>query len=335
MNRGLKKTWVTDLITMKKTIGFSNKNNMWTSKYDYAASNYSTIDKKFFSSNLLIGADNTIAWRHNAGSVNTFYGASYVSTIAVAFGNKASENKIYKSMSLEGDGNFKNVVNAFTTSEFISPSGEREYINAGLVKNYGGIHYAHLGRDPRIRPTADLKYMGFFQTPRFGVGFLLDMLVEGSDNLYMLPVDGPVVGVGQGQSNSTKILFKKTESPNISYIRGAGVQSVTSSDKYSDISTDITIATQQDLQGAGLETAYQPNGLVVKIASQESLSTLGTFIQSQQANIISVFSLSDPKHAGDSMRGQYAEAHFSFPAQPFELYSLNLNYEPTSLDHSK
>ena len=51
MNRFLKKTKTTNLVTMKKTIGFSNKNNMWTSKYDYVASNYSTIDKKFFAGN--------------------------------------------------------------------------------------------------------------------------------------------------------------------------------------------------------------------------------------------------------------------------------------------
>ena len=211
---------------------------------------------------------------------------------------------IYKSMSLEGSGNFANVVNAFTTSEFISPSGSREYINAGLVKNYGGINYAHLGRDPRIRPTADLKYMGFFGPIGFGVGFLLDLLVLGTDNLYMFPIQGPVVGVGQ----------------------------IAVGDKYSDISTSIAIANERDLEGTDFETAYQPKSLIVKIDSA-SVGTLGQLIQN--SDIVSVFSLCDPKHCGDTMRGQYAEAHFTFPAQPFELYSLNLNYEPTSLDHSK
>ena len=102
---------MTNLLVMKKTIGFSNKNNMWTSKYDYVASNYSTIDKKFFSSNKLTTSDSTIAWRHNEGSPNTFYDTAYPSTVAVSFANNPSENKIYKSMSLEGSGNFANVVN--------------------------------------------------------------------------------------------------------------------------------------------------------------------------------------------------------------------------------
>ena len=327
----VRKKRLTNLLVMKKTIGFSNKNNMRTSKYDYVASNYSTIDKKFFSSNKLTTSDSTIAWRHNEGLPNTFYDTAYPSTVAVSFANNPSENKIYKSMSLEGSGNFANVVNAFTTSEFISPSGSREYINAGLVKNYGGINYAHLGRDPRIRPTADLKYMGFFGPIGFGVGFLLDLLVLGTDNLYMFPIQGPVVGVGQSESNITKILFK-TESSNVFYVREGSVNSIAVGDKYSDISTSIAIANERDLEGTDFETAYQPKSLIVKIDSA-SVGTLGQLIQN--SDIVSVFSLCDPKHCGDTMRGQYAEAHFTFPAQPFELYSLNLNYEPTSLDHSK
>ena len=321
---------------MKKTIGFSNKNNMWTSKYDYVSSNYSTIDKKFFSSNKQAGGSSSIAWQHNEGPTNSFYNTAYPSTVAVSFAGNPSENKLYKSMSLEGNGQFKNTVNAFTTSDFITAgSGRRQYINAGLVNNYGGNHYAHLGNDPRVRPTADLKYLGTIQLRRSQSG--LEPFVVGR-NMYKLPIASTAVGVGQSANNRTKLLFSRSDVPAVSFIRGTQLYQLQDGMIYSDVNTDIYISDQDQLRDARLSTSFQPDGLVISIESNGSASILDSMIR-QFANPdrggLHVFALIDPKHSGDMMRGQFAEAHFTFPPAPFELYSLNLNYEPTDLDHSK
>ena len=49
---------------------------------------------------------------------------------------------------------------------------------------------------------------------------------------------------------------------------------------------------------------------------------------------VDLFAISDPSINGDFLRGQFAEAYMSLGTEPFELYSLNLYYEPTTLDHS-
>ena len=38
---------------------------------------------------------------------------------------------------------------------------------------------------------------------------------------------------------------------------------------------------------------------------------------------------------GAPPRGQFAQVNLSLGSQPYELYALNLNYEPTDLDHTK
>lgn len=318
---------------MKYTIGFSNKNNMWTSKYDYVSSNYSSIDKRFFSNNIRVPSAENALYRHHVGSVNRFYGQQYPSSVAVAFAGDPSQNKLYKSMSLEGDNIATNTINVFTTSDFIQ-DGDKKYVSAGTVKNYGGNMYAHLGKDPRIRPTADLKYMGNVVRPRRG-GIVLKEL---GFNLYQIAINGLAVGVGQGKTNGTKILFKISSHSNIQYLSRSALAPLQEGLVFNDVLSDITIATSADLQRVKLSSPYQPNGLIVKIDSRESAETFTNIVynlgEPSRGGVV-LFALIDPTHAGDMMRGQYAEAHFTFPPQKFELYSLNLNYEPTDLDHSK
>ena len=38
---------------------------------------------------------------------------------------------------------------------------------------------------------------------------------------------------------------------------------------------------------------------------------------------------------GTPPRGPYAQAEIALGSAPYELFSLNVNYEPTDLDHSK
>jgi len=334
---------------MKNTIAFSNKNNMWTSKYDYVSSNYSSIDKKFFSSNKLTGGNSPIAWQHNKGSINSFYNNIYPSTVAVSFAGNPSQNKLYKSMSIEGNGRFDNSVNAFTTSDFISASGERQYINAGVARNYGGNYYGHIGNDPRIKPTADLKYLGMIGlSGSIGAGDPIQAVGD-QLQLFKLPIIGSAISVGQSDINPTKLLFKANNVPTniasdfgyneeLMFINGANFSFIDSDTSYQQVATNIHIATAQDLATINKTTAFQQDGIIVKIGTDDSLYTLLTFINQLgylQNGGISVFGLVDPKHSGDMMRGQFAEAHFTFTAEPFELFSLNLNYEPTDLDHSK
>ena len=56
------------------TIGFSNKNNVWTSRYSYAASNFGRVRDTFVSSPSspeINASENTPVWIHNRSLITT------------------------------------------------------------------------------------------------------------------------------------------------------------------------------------------------------------------------------------------------------------------------
>ena len=50
---------------------------------------------------------------------------------------------------------------------------------------------------------------------------------------------------------------------------------------------------------------------------------------------VSLFAFKDPAVHGGDLRGQRAEMFLNLGSDDFELYSINLNYEPVSADHTK
>lgn len=58
----------------------------------------------------------------------------------------------------------------------------------------------------------------------------------------------------------------------------------------------------------------------------------GTF--NYETKRYALYQLSENAVFGDEPRGQYCDLTIALGAEPFEMYALNLNYEPTNLDHS-
>ena len=82
-----------------------------------------------------------------------------------------------------------------------------------------------------------------------------------------------------------------------------------------------------------LDTGLVENGIVVS-ATADAITTFQSALQNS-GTLVSIFAITDPQLNGDFLRGQYAESVINLGSDNFELYSLNLNYEPTDLDHSK
>lgn len=58
----------------------------------------------------------------------------------------------------------------------------------------------------------------------------------------------------------------------------------------------------------------------------------GTF--NYETKRYALYQVSENAVFGDEPRGQYCDLTIALGAEPFEMYALNLNYEPTNLDHS-
>lgn len=316
---------------MKKTIGFNNSKNIWTSKYDYESSNYASIDKRFFSCRKkMLPADDVIAWEHNVNpSRNSFYGTQYPSVIHVSFNDNPSQNKLYKTFSIEGSENLKGSLNTFITSEFLQPDVQKVPITVGTVLNKGGILYGHMGRDSRIKPNVNLKFIGSFVC-----GTAFDFAVEPvGNNLFV--INGTYGNSVVSTTSPTYVAFVFDNNPNDIVVidENAGIGYIGPNSDYYTLNSGIKIANNSDTEVA-FETSTIRNGLVVK-AGGSQVSRLIQLSEDNLGGTCSVFAISDPKINGDFLRGQYAEAAINLGKENFELYSLNVNYEPTDLDHSK
>ena len=75
-----------------------------------------------------------------------------------------------------------------------------------------------------------------------------------------------------------------------------------------------------------------PYGLLVNAVDSTGLIEIAS--NPNYPGSINLFVTSESAVNGDFMRGQFAECYMVLPIDNFELYSLNLYYEPTTLDHS-
>jgi hypothetical protein len=311
---------------MKKTIGFNNKKNMWTSKYDYESSNYASLDKQFFSCRKTVkSTDDVVCWEHNKNPVNNnFYGDQYSSAIAVSFNDNPSQNKIYKTFSVEGTENLKGSLHTFTTSETLQPGKQPRAITIGTLSDKGGILYGHMPRDTRIKPNVNMKFIGSISGQT-----LFSTIGGGLSNLYAFT---NVFGNAASFGGRTKLIFAFGDSTNPEVILSSGASATISSNTdYYTLDSGFNLASASELENID-ETILLEDGIVFSATA----AALSSFQQKlSPSGRASIFAITDPQLNGDFLRGQYAESVINLGSDNFELYSLNLNYEPTDLDHSK
>ena len=317
---------------MKRTIGFNNKKNIWTSKYDYESSNYASFDKRFFSCRKrVLPADDVVAWEHGTNaSNNTFYGTQYPSSIAVSFNDNPSQNKLYKTFSVEGTDNLQGAVHTFTTSETLQPNKNPLSISVGTVSNKGGILYGTVPKDPRVKANVNMKFIG-------STSDSTSISPAGPDLWFFEGIYGNTDHIGP----NTKFAFifsnpqqqLTTQAPIVFSLSGEPIEVTSDTDYFQDLNSGITSVGPQDITNNEV-SALRTKGLLVKATAPAIAQFLQLLSASNNATV-SIFAITDPRLNGDFLRGQHAEVAINLGSDNFELYSLNLNYEPTDLDHSK
>ena len=339
---------------MSTTIAYSHKGGYWKTRYSFLASFMKSVGRKFFSSPAgAVTPQNTMVWEHNDSSDDnrtSFYGSKFGSSISVSFNDNVSSNKIYKSFSLEGTNNISGL-NTFVVNSDNSPDKQ---FSIGRIKDKGGILYGHIGQSNTLLDGSNIKVMGTVDLEADvsrvdSPGFLGDttfaaFLLKSKD----MPVKKASV------TNYSKYVWMINPSAGSSLSRFYSFYldpiELTSDTTYNDIPGSPLNFRAELKQGALIDSdndgigdeafdSYDPFDIVLAPPENVALPAwdAGLFadIRSDQGSIITLLEVTPQNINGAPPRGQYAQADISLGSEPYELFAINVNYEPTGLDHSK
>ena len=291
------------------TIAFSHKQGFWKTRYSFLSYCYAFLDRRFLSFNL--DFINQPAWEHNSDVTarTTYYGgAADGSQISVSFNDRPSMNKLYKALSLESTNNVVGE-NTFFVNNSSVPNQIKQG-NTGPLTERGGIMYAHIGRNQTVG-GANVKV----------IGQMINAPVLTYDEVNYYPIEY-VDGVGtynlSASSDTTRYFFRSN-----------------TGDAIVHWTTDITVAFDP-----GLDFTEYPQDIqvvsnvigenVIGIASNGIAIPLNGDGQLFPTYLCSV---SIDTVNGDDPKGQTADLIINLGANEYELYALNLEYEPTDYDH--
>jgi hypothetical protein len=314
---------------MPTTIAYSNKGGYWKTKYSWFASFMEKVGRKFFTSSIdgastSSGYPSSLVWRHNSDDDErrtNYYNQVGGSGVSVSFNDRVSSNKIYKSISLEGTSNIQD--ESFNTFVVNADNNPAKQFSMGRIKDKGGILYGHIGLSNYLLDGSNIKAIGTISKTNYpvavgGVNTLISSV--GSFNLTQT--------VSSVLNKSKYILMNG----NGDFFNMAGAQIT--------FNSDASYLNDDFLEPFNLNI-YEFNPLLrfLPVEGAEGYSPafndFEQYLAVQQDGPATLLEITPQEINGAPPRGQYAQADIVLGSAPYELYAINVNYEPTDLDHSK
>jgi len=285
-----------------RTFAFSHRGGFWKTRYTFYSTAYATLNKVMLGFNTIL--DRALTWTHNTGANTTFYdGAQAGSGITVTFNDQPSNNKIYKSVSIEGTSNVGSIGTLIVNNSTTNNQAKASPLFA--FDDKGGILYGKIQGLAQIS-MSNIKPVG--------------QIVNATD------IGGSVLRFQMnwfegGQSNASDIAttgsYIFSRNGEFFYADPNNTIDLNNLNQASDFA-DIVLTT---MGGNFLDIDF---GNLTPNAADFNNSTDPIFI----------FSVTNEDMNGDQLRGQIADAVFALGSADYELYALNLEYEPTPYDHS-
>lgn len=236
------------------------------------------------------------SYRHNTGPICSFYNQQGTSAISLSFNKDVSQNKLMKSVSIEGTNNIDGGVilsaNPTTTGNTVS--------NVAPFTEHGGIQYGIIqGRQDSHSGTTHL------------VGRVLQ--AQGTSGVMKIEfVEGGKTGLSSSDSTApTKLFFYDTT--NDSFF----AQGLTPVDPAAPYATIL--------------------GYTISEVGTNTIRTAGAIDFPTAASLNSgnvyVYSITGPTVNGGMLHGQYADISLILGSNPYELFAINMEYEPMTYDH--
>ena len=350
---------------MGKTIAYSHRGGYWKTRYTFLSNCYAFINRVFLSfgmsTYLRPPAENGsqysgLCHRHDSDEVNrtSFYGfPPDGSGIAVTFNTTPSQNKLYKAFSLESTNNV-NGLTAFTVNNS-TVAGQIKNVEAGPLREAGGIMYGHIGREIRAL-GANINYHGRIQDmedefeavaadPGFDGNAILATFVMRWD-------DAGYNNLVFEEGVNSKLFL------NVFKLQNAVSHFIEGDFENPDVGIEIQVDTLAKVEDSELQayTAFpgyarpiavngdrftvkinfrQPNVFTTMPAYEVySLVKTDSYGDPNAIKDLLVYSITPESVNGDDPKGQTADAVVTLGSAPYELYALNVEYSPTNLDHS-
>tara|TARA_S200002703_G_scaffold152585_1_gene153146 strand:- start:4149 stop:5111 length:963 start_codon:yes stop_codon:yes gene_type:complete len=119
----------------ESTITFNEMNKGWTSFHSYVPEFMQNINGDFYT------FKDGQMWKHHAdeNNRNTFYGQSYNTEVGLVSNPAPSENKIFKTIEIEGDSSNWDVT--------VTTNLDSGHVNSESFKKKEGFYYAYIRRD--------------------------------------------------------------------------------------------------------------------------------------------------------------------------------------------
>ena len=332
---------------MSTTIAYSHKGGYWKTKYSFLACFMRSVGRKFFSS-ASVGATapseavssrlneeqkstiESLIWKHNSKDDTkrtNFYGVVGNSGISVAFNDKVSSNKIYKSISLEGSNNIAN--SSFNTFVVNSDNNPNKQFSIGPVQDKGGMLYGHIGLSKFIAAGSNVRALGTFEVTASAPGLLP---VGASGNAIAIRINSKTnIPVTKSSVTGKSKYFFVTEGGAAYSIDGKPIN-FGNADISAASYNDAKFGLPYDLDFSRVNSS--PPFILFRNSNLQStdVTAIGA---GEYTKIVTLCEITPQDINGAPPRGQYAQAEIVFGNQPYELFALNVNYETTDLDHSK
>jgi len=291
---------------MRSTVSFNNSGGFWESRLSFVSSCMAWINARMISSPISSLA-NTPFWKHdhNSDTNNSFYGKDPVdSGVSVSFNSNPSANKIYKALSVESP-DYRSISGNHT---FIANNGTKNAIIKEVTINRlvekGGILYGNIPE--QINKTfSNIEFLGVVTNS--------SLLNTNLDLVEAFLLDADI---------NESIL-----------------------EEYPEFSTQSLFYVEVDGSGQNIFSGSKPYITHDPIGSEFVENTLNTicfynggyFVKGSYGDD---FFEGKPLYAvyqnqnGEQPKGQFADVSITFGSEDFEVYSINVDYEPTNLDHN-
>ena len=286
------------------TIAYSDKYNMWTTRYSFEPNCYGTVG------NTMISSKGGGIWKHDVNDSRcSFYGLAQGCSLEVASNRDPSAIKSFNSISLETNSSDWQAT-VFTNDEYSSASQEAP---VGNFISKEGFQYAAILRDTK-NSTKNISSLGQAYSS-IDVGGDANIITVTLNFNSSIPPNIPHTGSPISVNISdTWILVKKLESgPQGSLqlrdvIEGQQMFAVGLGDR----SLTVQFQNNNYANDGDIEAIFFPNQtpLVLAVQSNSALN-------------------------GDKMRGPYARVSLNTSTtEPIELHAINLDYSLSHLDAS-
>lgn len=355
------------------TIGFSNKNNMWTSRYSYLTSCMAAINKTFLSSPAdpsYNGTKGSPIWKHNLGDYNKFYGFPVPSMFSATFSQNPSQNKLMKSASIEGSRNTVNAISIIKTQDELDANGTNSVVQIGASREVNGTTYLGLDKSPRLVQGKNVQMLGRINITGTTVspgasaftgiaansatavpnhvqiqlddGYVNNSLVCSDEKpaYYVVYVVQSLNGVSGGLgyafslTQATTATFNPPASDPYGFLlnndfTGTTMPEAASTPNYDHVNNRFNVYTDTADPFVVAATAAQNIEAQVRLINDSGIA--GSMAEAYLGAVY------HPDLAGDDVRSQTAEVAVMMPSNSgyFEVYALNLNYEPLPMSHDK